>query len=66
MIIQSFSSRTKTPNDPLSKMERKIVGVAKSTMRYELPFTAKNLEKLYKMRPSEGAASVSVDRKGRI
>jgi hypothetical protein len=44
----------------MSKMERKIVGVAKSTMRYELPFTAKNLEKLYKMRPSEGAASVSL------
>jgi hypothetical protein len=41
-------------------MGKKIVGVAKSTMKYELPFTPKNLERLYKMRPSEDAASVSL------
>jgi hypothetical protein len=41
-------------------MGKKIVGVAKSTMKYELPFTPKKLERAYKMRPSEDAASVSL------
>ncbi|HEX2472329.1 MAG TPA: hypothetical protein VHJ59_06230 [Nitrososphaera sp.] len=41
-------------------MGKKIVGVAKSTMKYELPFTPKNLESLCKMRTSEDAASVSL------
>ena len=48
-------------------MGKKIVGVAKSTMKYELPFTPKNLERLYKMGPSEDAVFCTfVNRKGKI
>ena len=69
MITESFSTELKNKDlkDPLSKMGKKIVGVAKSTMKYELPFTPKNLERLYKMRPSEDAAfCIPVNRKGKI
>jgi hypothetical protein len=50
----------KDRNNPNGPKEHGVIGVKGFKKQYDLPFTQKNLESLYKMRPAAEPASVTL------
>ena len=58
--IFQYGMKPKDPKNPNGPKEHGVIGVISYSKQYDMPFNQQNLKALYKMRPPEEAASVSL------
>ena len=58
--VFQYGMKPKDPKNPNGPKEQRVLGISRYSKQYDLPFNPQNLKTLYKMRPAEEAASVTL------
>jgi hypothetical protein len=58
--VFQYGMKPKDPKNPNGPKEHGVLGIIGRSKQYDLPFNPQDLKTLYKMRPAEEAASVTL------